>query len=187
MKTPLITNQNLLALSHVWGWILLWGILLVVLGCVAISVSTLTTLISVIFLGVLILLGGIVMLVDSFKSWWNRWGGFLLHFLIAILYIIVGTMLIVNPLRASISITLLLGIFFLVIGVFRIAYSLFYLLPQWGLTLLNGLISLLLGILILESWPASSLFIIGLFIGIDLLISGFTYIVVAFSVREIGK
>lgn len=184
MKTSFLSNQNLLGLSKNWGWILLWGIVLIVLGCVAISAATFTTIFSVIFLGVLIFIGGVVMLIDSFKSWWGRWGGFLLHLIISLLYLAVGAMLVQNPISGSISLTLLLGVFYLVIGVFRIIYSLSFLLPQWGLNLLSGIISLILGILILASWPASSLFIIGLFVGIDLLVSGFTYVIVALTVRS---
>lgn len=182
--TSSFLNENLLGLSRNWGWLLLWGIVLIVLGCAAISAATLTTILSVIFLGVLIFIAGIVMLIDSFKSWWGRWGGFLLHLIISLFYIAVGAMLVKNPVSASISLTLLLGSFYLIIGFFRIIYSFSFLLPQWGLNLLSGIISLVLGALILANWPASSLFVIGLFIGIDLLVVGFTYVIVSLSIRN---
>lgn len=184
MNTSFLTNPHLLGLSRNWGWMLLWGLVLIALGCVAISAATLTTILSVIFLGVIIFIAGVVLLIDSFKSWWGRWGGFFLHLIVSLLYLAVGAMLIQNPISGSVSLTLLLGAFFLVIGVFRIIYSLSFLLPQWGLTLLSGIISLTLGILILSNWPVSGLFVIGLFIGIDLLVAGFTYVIFALTIRN---
>lgn len=166
-----------------WGWLFALGILFVILGMFAIGMSGLTTIISVITLGVIILIAGVFVLVDAFSSWWGRWGGFLLHDLVGILYIIVGIILIQNPIMASVSLTLLLGIFYLALGVFRVIYSLYYQGIAWKWGLFNGLIAAILGILILSNWPASSLFIIGLFVGIDLLFTGWTYIMIALTAR----
>src|SRR6266498_2985830 len=93
-----------------WGWFLSLGILLVILGVIAISATVFTTLISVMFLGGLLFVGGIFVVVDSFKFWWQKWDGFIIHFLLGILYIIAGLMLLQNPLLGSISLTFLLGI-----------------------------------------------------------------------------
>lgn len=161
--------------------LMLWGIALVILGGVAIYISTLTTLVSVILLGSLILIGGIFVIVDSGRFWRGTWGGFLTHLFIGILYLVVGSMLIVNPLNGAISLTLLLAIFYIMLGLFRMGGALAFGLPKKGWIFIGGLIALLLGILILIHWPTSSLFIIGLFIGIDLLFTGFSYIFAAAS------
>lgn len=180
MNYPLQFNNRVLSkLSKNWGWLVTLGIVLIIVGIAAISVATLTTLISVVFLGIVITIGGVVILVDTFKSWWGHWGGFFLHFLMGILYVIVGLMMIKSPVLGSISITLLLGIFYVILGVSRLISSTSLRAPRWGWSLFNGVIALLLGILILSQWPASSLFIIGLFVGIDLIISGWVYMMVA--------
>jgi uncharacterized membrane protein HdeD (DUF308 family) len=170
-----------------WGWFLAWGVALVVLGTFAITASVLTTMVTIIMLGLLILMSGILIVIDTFAFWWGKWRSFLLHMMIGLLYLVVGYMLLHNPSDAAESITLLLGIFYVVIGTVRVISSLSAKLPRWSWLFFNGLVSLVLGILILSSWPASSLFIIGLFIGIDLLVCGWTYIMLALGAKAIAK
>lgn len=179
-----MNSQHQLAIGHNQGWFFLWGIAFIILGGLAISFSVFTTLISIIFLGAIIFAGGIIMIFDTFKFWWHRWGGFSFNLLLGIIYLFVGFMLFQNPLGASLSLTLLLGIFYVVIGVFRMAFTLMHKHTNWGWAFFGGLISLILGIMILASWPASSLFIIGLFVGIDLLVCGWVYIMLGLSGRK---
>ncbi|MFI4954958.1 MAG: HdeD family acid-resistance protein [Gammaproteobacteria bacterium] len=167
-----------------WGWIMLWGIALAGLGTLAIVFSFAATVISVVFLGFLLAACGVFVTIDSFQSWWGHWSGFFLHLGIGVLYLIIAYMFILTPLATAISLTFLLGIFFVAIGIFRIFYSLTSGLPQKGWRLFNGLITLLLGILILTEWPVSGIFVLGLFIGIDLVFSGWVYIIAALSLRK---
>lgn len=166
-----------------WGWLLVWGIILIGLGIVAIILATTTTLISVMILGALLFVGGIVFLIDTFKVWWGKWGPFFLFLIMSILYLIAGVALMKNPLFGAISLTLFLAIFYIIIGIFRIIGSLTTRVPQWGWILFSGIVALVLGILILAEWPTSGLFIIGLFIGIELLVIGWAYVLLAFSAR----
>lgn len=169
--------------GHLWGWMLVWGIILIILGVLAIGASVLTTIVSVIFLGIMLIAGGIIVIIDSFSLFHHKWGVFLWRLGMGILYVIVGFMLIQRPLLGSISITLFLGIFYLVIGISRLIDAFSGRLPQWGWAFFSGLVSLLLGILILINWPVSGLFIIGLFIGIDLLILGWAYVMTSIAMH----
>lgn len=178
-------NQHLPAFGNNWRKFLTLGIALVILGLFAISASTFTTLLSVVALGIIIFLGGVIIAVDTFSFWWRKGSGFFLHLLFAILYIALGIMLISNPVAGSISLTFLLGIFYIVVGVFRIMFAPTLRTPKWGWGWFNGVITLVLGIMIITSWPASSLFIIGLFVGIDLVFIGFTYIMSALAARKL--
>lgn len=180
-------NQYLEVMSKNWGWFFLLGVALVILGIIAISASTMTTVLTVLFLGFVIGISGAVMVIDAFKFWQHRKGSFFLELALGILYVICGIILIQNPLLASVSLTLFIGIFYLVIGVFRIIYSLSMRIAGWGWNLFNAIISLLLGILILAHWPQSGLFIIGLFVGIDLLITGWVYIMASLAARSLDK
>lgn len=179
-------NVDLSAFSKNWFWFFIWGIALLVLGMIAIVSSTLTTIITIEFLGILIFISGVVVIVDAFTFWLRKGRGFLLHLLIGILYCLVGAMFIANPILTSISLTFVLGIFYLVISLFRFYYAFAYRSPQWGWTLVNAIVTLILGILILTSWPASGLFIIGMFVGIDLLFAGWAYVIGALSVRSLA-
>lgn len=184
MKSIFIsTNPHLAAFSKNWGWFFLWGIALVVLGCAAISAATFTTILSVVFIGVVLLIGGTVIIIDSFTFWWRKWRGFFLHLLMGALYAAAGVILINSPLLGSIPLTLFLGIFYVLVGISRMAYSSLLQAPRWGWNFFNGVLALLLGMLIITQLPSSALFIIGLFVGIDLVFCGLTYIIVALASR----
>lgn len=187
MNDLLLPQQsvNLSFFGKHWGWFLLWGIIILLLGMAAIVATTSATFLTVILLGMLIGIGGIVIIIDSFTFWWHQWSGFFLHLAMGILYLIVGSLLFTKPVAASVYLTLLLGVFYTLVGIFRISYSLLVRAPQWGWNLFNGIISLLIGFLIMASWPASSLYIIGLFVGIDLLFCGWAYIIAALAGRKI--
>lgn len=168
-----------------WGFFLAWGVALVILGLLAISFAAFTTLISVIFIGFLLLFSGVLVIIDSFQFWRGRGASFFLQLLMGILYVAVGLMFIFRPQLGSLSLTLFLGILFVILGVFRIFYSLSFGLPRSGWILFSGIITLILGILILAEWPVSGLFIIGLFVGIDLLFLGINYIMAALIARKL--
>jgi uncharacterized membrane protein HdeD (DUF308 family) len=161
------------------GWFILWGICLVALGTLAIVLSVFTTLATVITLGIILLAAGAFMVVDSFKFWLNTGIGFAIHLIMSLLYMIIGLVLIISPVLGAISITFVLGVFFVVIGLYRTIYSISLQFPRWGWMLFNGIITVLLGILILANWPISGLFAIGLFLGIDIILIGWTYITLA--------
>ena len=180
-------NLHRTAFIQNWGRFFLLGIALVILGAIAIYASTMTTLISVVFLGTLLFIGGIMLILDAFMFWWKKWRGFFPLILSGLLYAILGFMFINQPIIASASLTLFLGVFYLVIGIFRLAQAAFAPVPNWGWVFFSGLVSLLLGALILSNWPQSALFIIGLFVGIDLVFVGWAYIMMALAARSLNK
>jgi uncharacterized membrane protein HdeD (DUF308 family) len=180
-------DQHLSAYSQNAGKFFLWGILLMMLGVLAISTCTFTTLVSVMVLGFFLLFAGCVVILDTFTFWHGRDHGFVLHLLAGILYLAAGLLLLSNPIEGSISITFLLGVIYTVLGLTRIFFSTALRLPYWGWTLSNGIITLLIGILILMSWPASSLFIIGLFVGIDIFFCGLAYTMASVAASKMPR
>lgn len=182
-----VANLQPSAFKQNWGRFLIWGLVLIALGALAISAATLTTIISVFFLGLLILTSGIVIMIDTFSFWWSKWYGFSLHLLMGVLSSAVGILFITNPLSASIPLTLLLGTLFILTGTIRIAYSSSLRSPKWGWVFISGMVSLLLGTLIMSHWPASSLYIIGLFVGVDLLFFGWAYVMAALAARSLTQ
>ena len=180
-------NIDLSTFRNKSGWFLVWGLVLVILGAAAISAATFTTLVTMMVLGAFILISGIVITLDTFLFWTGKWSGFTLHLMMGILYLGVGTLMINTPVLTSESITLLLGMFYVLVGVSRITSAVAMQLPRWKWALFNGIIALLLGMLILSEWPASSLFIIGLFVGIDIFFCGWTFIMMGLAAKAMRR
>jgi uncharacterized membrane protein HdeD (DUF308 family) len=186
-ESLLDTKTELTGINKNWGWILTWGIALILLGLWAISAAALTTLITVIFLGSLAIMGGIIVIINAFQYWWNRWLGFAGHFIIGILYILLGFELLAGPVPGAFSLTLILAFAFILIGFYRIIFSAIYRFANWGWVFFSGLITLALGIMILAQLPNAGLYIIGLFIGIDLIFWGWSYVMMALFSRKMLK
>ncbi len=179
-------TQHLRAFGNNWKRFFVFGVVLFILGLLAISAATFTTLLSVIFLGFLLLFGGVILAYDAFTFWHQKGSGFFLHLLFALLYIAAGLIFIFNPIAGSVSLTFFLGIFYIILGIFRLAFSPTLRAPNWGWGWLNGVITLLLGLMIIASWPSSSLFIIGLFVGIDLVFCGIAYMMSAMAAKKLS-
>jgi uncharacterized membrane protein HdeD (DUF308 family) len=187
MPSPLGSLRHELEhLCENWRWFFLLGTLLVVCGTAAIvfpPVMVGTTLIIPVLLGVLLLIAGVGTIVESF--WAGRWSGFLLQLLVGILYIAVGFVFIEDPLQSAAALTLFLAVTFIVIGIFRTVAAMVIQFPQWGWALLNGVITLLAGIVIYRSFPEDSLWVIGLLIGLEMLFNGWTWIMLSLALRSL--
>jgi uncharacterized membrane protein HdeD (DUF308 family) len=133
--------------------------------------------------GFLMLAGGIAEIASSFSA--GRWSGTLIHLLIGVLYVVVGLMIIEQPENSAIQLTLIIAIFLMISGVFRVVSALSERFTGWGWVLLNGSVTLLLGLLIYKQWPFSGLWVIGMFIGIDLILNGWAWIMLSLGIRKI--
>lgn len=175
--------EELTNLRRVWWLLLILGLVSVVVGLLAISSTFVATLASVVFFGVVLMVAGVAEVVHAFVVRGSR--GFALHLLSAALYLIVGFFMLEDPLQSAKIITLMLAAAFVVGGLLRIVFSLAVQFHSWGWVLLNGVVTLLLGILIWRGWPESSFWVIGLFVGIDLLFHGWSWIIMALNVRTL--
>jgi uncharacterized membrane protein HdeD (DUF308 family) len=181
-----IGNETVVArLSKNWYWYLFLGISLVVFGTLAILFSYTATIFSVIYLAGLLLIVGVIELVQAFKMrFWNK---FFLHLILAILYLAAGGFILTNPALNAIYLTLLLALFFVCSGLLKIFFALTHKLPHRGWIILSGGLSLLLGILIWQQWPVSGLWVIGFFVGIDALFTGWSWIMLALMAKRLKK
>ncbi len=181
-----IFTRNFVQLEELrknWGWFLFLGLVLIGIGTFAVATSTFVTLVSMIFLGTMLLVSGVIQIAYSF--WMRKWGGFFVSLLAGILYTTVGAMLAIHPAESALSITLLLGAFYIVGGIFRIVASLMTRFDQWGWAFFSGVVKLVLGFLILAGWPATGLWVLGLFIGIDLIFFGWFWVLLALGARNV--
>ncbi len=183
-STPLATNSGheLHPLRDQWWCFLVMGIALVVVGTICIASPFVATITSVMFFGFLLMAAGIIQIVSSF--WAVKWSGTLLHLLIGVLYTVVGLMISDAPLENSLLLTKLIAIFLIITGLFNIVAALLHRFHRWGWVLLNGCVTLLLGVLINRQWPDSALWVIGLFVGIEMIFNGWGWIMLAIGLRS---
>lgn len=172
-------------LKRSWGWFLGLGIVLIVLGTIALGSSVLLTLASMVLFGCVLLAGGSLAIAHAFLR--KRWGGFFLDLVIGILYDAAGFFLVVHPGEAAITLTLFIAFFLMMGGVLRILVALTVPLHHRGWLLLNGVITLLLGIMIWRQWPVSGLWVIGLFVGIDMIFYGWSLVMLGLTAKNLPE
>jgi uncharacterized membrane protein HdeD (DUF308 family) len=173
-------------LVHNWGWLLAQGILLVVLGTIGLGIVIWLTLASVFIFGVFLVIGGGFQIFQTFKC--KGWESILWHGVIAVLYVLAGISILADPLAASTLFTLLLAGALVGIGVVRLIMA-FQLrgLKYWFWPLIGGFAAIVLGVMIRARWPVSGLWVIGLFVAIEKIFSGWSYIFIALGAKEVGR
>jgi len=164
-----------------WGWFLTFGIALLLLGVIAVFRSMTATIVSMLFFGWLLLFASGIEIAQAVMV--GHWVGFFHHLLAAILFGVTGLILVTRPVLGAEVVTVFMAMFFLIGGLFQFIGSAWVALPGWGWQALDGLIALVLGVLVLAQWPTSGLWVIGLFIGIDLIFYGVAWIALALGLH----
>jgi uncharacterized membrane protein HdeD (DUF308 family) len=181
MRAP--SPADLAPLRAKWGWILALGIVYAIAGFIALGSVMMATAASVLIVGVMMIVAGVAEIINAFQC--KGWGRFLIWALLGVLYIVAGFITFENPLLAAVVLTLLLGASLVASGIMRIilAFSMKREQP-WIWVLLSSIITLLLGVLILARWPVSSVYVLGIFLGIDLVMAGAGWIGLSLALRR---
>lgn len=180
--------HELARLRKEWWVFLVLGTLLAIGGIASVAYPFVTTLGIMVFLGMTLIISGALMIISAF--WTGRWGGFLLQILAGLFYFVSGFIIADRPIASAAVFTLMIGGFFVVTGIFRIMLALTDRFAQWGWVLASGVISLLMGMIVIKSFgsfeqmePENVVWIIGLIIGIELIASGVTFMMISFLVK----
>jgi uncharacterized membrane protein HdeD (DUF308 family) len=173
-------------LRRSWKALMALGITAIVIGCIAILVPAVASVGTAIFIGWILLVAGGFLIAAAFSA--HSIGTVVLRLVWAVLTVIVGVWLIVEPHSGTLTLTLVLGIYFLFMGLTRIAVA-FAARGQQnaGLVGLSGFAGLLVGILVLAKFPSSADWAIGLLVGIDLIFAGWTLTSVALVGRDLSR
>jgi len=183
-------RHELHELKSKWWCFLLLGVALVLFGIFALSMSFWIGLAQMFIIGAVLMIGGVVQLVTSF--WAGKWSGTLLSLLVAIFYIAVGYLIIDNPAKAAAIFFVVTAAMLIVSGIFRIVVALQTRSRDWGWTMLSGVVSLALGVVIYrvirysqehDQGPEKYLMLVGLFIGIELIFNGWTWVMLSLGLR----
>ena len=164
-----------------------FGILSLVLGIIGTFMSVTVTMASIMVFGIFLIIAGVVFLIDSFAA--PEWKGRLLGLLISLLYVAGGIVMVLYPTGSAVWFTLFIAAFLIVIGAVRIfmGFRVKDLISAWGWMVFGGILSIILGIMIYAQWPLSGLWVIGLFISIELIVQGFNAIIMSRVIKKAEK
>lgn len=162
---------------------IVWGVLLIVLGILAVASPLLAAVAVNVVIAWLLILAGVVHLIVAFHA--HGAGSLIWKLLVGIAYLFVGGYLLLHPVLGVASLTLVLAVLFLIAGILEIVLF-FRMRPMQGSSwlLLEGIVTLLLGLLIYLQWPSSSAWAIGTLVGVSMIISGVSRVMLSLAVRK---
>ena len=166
-----------------WRWFLALGILMIILGILAIGLPGVAALAVDIFLGWLLVVGGIAQGIHAFSA--RQWQGFIVQLLSAVLYLVAGVLLLAFPLQGVLTLTLVLALLFVMEGLCRALFAV-RVRPTsgWGWMLFSGIVAVILGVLIWMQWPSAAAWAIGLLAGMNFLFSGLMMVMLGLAARR---
>ena len=176
-------SQGLDKIHDSWGWFVALGIALIVLGVVCIMGDVTATMATVLALGWLLVIGAVISLAQAFRAY--DWNGFFLFFLSALLRGVAGYLLIRYPGSGEVSITMLLAALFIVGGVFRTVAATGMRFPSWGWTAFSGIVSVVVGSMLIYQLPTASLWFLGFLVGVDFIFDGVALITLGTAVKKV--
>lgn len=174
---------RLAELRHRWGWFLTLGVALLALGVIAILNMLVATVASIYMVGLLMLIGAVIQIAHGLGV--RSWRSFFWWMLGGVIYAVAGIAALINPLLASVVLTLLLAITLVASGITRILvgfqerHS-----ANWGWVVASGVVTLLAGLVIAFGWPVNSLWVLGLFLAIDLIMQGSSLIAFSLALKR---
>ena len=169
-------------LGGMWGWIVALGVFYVIGGVVALGSVLMATVVTVTLVGLMMLLAGVIEFICAFQM--KSWGQFFVWMFMGALYAIAGVFTLMDPLLVAGILTLLIGAALLATGIVRIFIGFQMRAGPWGWVVVSGVVTTLLGVVILVHWPVSSLYVLGTFLGVDLLLAGMGWINIGLAVRK---
>jgi uncharacterized membrane protein HdeD (DUF308 family) len=177
-------SPEMRSLSPKWGWFVALGVVMIAAGVFALGDTVLVTLISVIFIGAALVVGGAFQIIHAFAN--KGWGAFVLGLLCGALYIVGGLLIMNEPVQGSIVITIFLLAALSVSGVLRIVMAIRHReISGWWILLLTGILSIALAVLLYLSLPWASLWLLGTVIAVELIFHGVGWVSLGFALRKV--
>ena len=177
------TNMSAVAPAKGGGSSILWGVVQIICGILAISLPLGTSIALVLILAWVILFAGIAHLIFAFHG--KSTGALLWQLLVAVVYLSAGVYMLIHPLLGVLSLTLVLAVFLLFEAAVELAlYFRIRRIPHARWVLFDGVVTLILGLLIWAHWPSSSVWVIGTLVGISLIFSGISRFMLDLAVRN---
>jgi uncharacterized membrane protein HdeD (DUF308 family) len=166
-----------------WGWVVGLGAVYLIVGVVALGSVVEATVASVYVVGIMMLVAGVVEVISAFQM--RTWGRFFLWLILGILYAVAGFIAFEDPQLTAVWLTLFLGVALVASGIMRIflAFNMRSGSP-WVWVVISGLVTLVLGVIILVHWPVSAVYALGILLGVDLVFAGASWIGLGLGLRN---
>jgi uncharacterized membrane protein HdeD (DUF308 family) len=177
-------RAGLAELDQKQWWYTALGVFLILLGFIASYMAVATTMLSVVALGWILLAAGAGLVILSFLT--GKWSGFLLTLAAGILSVIAGIVTLSNPVSGAVAVTFMIGTILIVAGIYRSIASIAMQFPYWGWALVSGIVAIALGVLVLRNWQTTSLYLLGLAVGIELIFHGFSWIMFSSRIHALA-
>jgi uncharacterized membrane protein HdeD (DUF308 family) len=174
-------DMSLSNVRKVWGSLLVVGIALIVLGAAAIIYDASATTVSVFALGLIIFIAGIIQLLAAFQA--RGAGHVILFLLVGALELVVGSVLMKDTSAGASAVTLILAVYFMFSGLFRVFYSLWAQFPQYGWAVFSGIATFALGVTLYVQWPNASAWFLGFAVGLNFLLFGISWTALALKLK----
>jgi uncharacterized membrane protein HdeD (DUF308 family) len=169
--------------THNWGVPMTIGILLILIGLFALYATVETSLISVLFLGGILIAVGILEIFSSFRL--RKAGPFLAYLLAGLLTLVVGALFLDRPLAGLGAVTLLVAGYLFAIGLFRIITSVMDRYHGWGWELAYGILAVALGAYVVATWPVAKFWVLGTIVAIEIIARGIAMIAASLALRDV--
>lgn len=165
------------------GWIVALGVVYIIVGMMALGSVVTATVVSVYFVGLMMIIAGVGEIINAFQL--KNWSRVLLWALVGLLYVVAGFIALSNPLLTAVMLTLILGLTLAASGIIKLILAISVKQDRsWIWVALSALVTLALGLIILARWPVSSVYILGIFLGVDLVVTGAGWIGLGMGVRH---
>jgi uncharacterized membrane protein HdeD (DUF308 family) len=181
---PHSLGDSVRVLRAKWGWIVALGVIFMIAGVIALGSVVTATVSAVLIVGIMMIMAGVAEIIAAFNV--KDWGKFALWMLLGLLYVGAGVICIIDPLAAALVLTLMVGAALVVGGILRmvLAWNMREAGKPWGWVLVSGIISLLLGLEIIAQWPYSGVYVLGIFLGIDLIFIGSGWLSIGLALKR---
>ena len=183
------TSMSLPAIAQVrdhWGWFLALGIVFIVGGVFAIAMPAPASVAVGLVAGWGFAIVGAFQVIQAWSI--RSWGGFIWQLIIGLVVLVGGIAMLIDPIVAAVTLTLLIGAIFLAKGILQIGFGLRYRLHSgWGWILAAGILAIVIALMIIFSWPFSGLWVPGTLAGISLVFSGWSYVMIAIAGRRLAS